>query len=76
VGIIADPFMGSGSTIAAAEAIGVQAVGVERHAAYYQLARKTIPKLAALRLPVSVVSPIQRMDSSDELSLFSVAQIL
>ena len=29
-GVIADPFMGSGSTIAAAEAIGLSAVGAER----------------------------------------------
>lgn len=50
-GIIADPFMGSGSTIAAAEAVGVTAVGVERFANYYELSRKAIPQLAALRLP-------------------------
>ncbi len=31
-GVIADPFMGSGSTAAAAEAVGVRCVGVERHA--------------------------------------------
>jgi site-specific DNA-methyltransferase (adenine-specific) len=48
VGIIADTFMGSGSTIAAAEAVGVQAIGVERFADYYELSRKAIPKLAAL----------------------------
>lgn len=48
VGVIADPFMGSGSTVAAAEALGLQAVGVERYADYYELSRKAIPKLAAI----------------------------
>jgi site-specific DNA-methyltransferase (adenine-specific) len=38
-GVIADPFMGSGSTLAAAEAVGVQCVGVERDAEYFALAR-------------------------------------
>ena len=31
-GVIADPFMGSGSTVAAAEAMGLHCVGVQRHA--------------------------------------------
>jgi site-specific DNA-methyltransferase (adenine-specific) len=48
VGVIADPFMGSGSTVAAAEALGLQAVGVERYADYYELSREAIPKLAAI----------------------------
>lgn len=48
VGVIADTFMGSGSTMAAAEAVGVQSVGVERYADYYELSRKAIPKLAAV----------------------------
>src|SRR5262249_41129261 len=30
-GVIADPFMGSGSTVAAAEAIGYKCIGVERY---------------------------------------------
>ncbi len=47
-GVIVDPFAGSGSTIAAAEAVGVAAVGVERHRPYYDLAQKAVPKLAAL----------------------------
>jgi site-specific DNA-methyltransferase (adenine-specific) len=47
-GIIADPFMGSGSTIAAAEAVGLCAVGVERTREYYSLATQAIPKLIAL----------------------------
>lgn len=37
-GIVLDPFAGSGSTVAAAAAVGYAAVGVERDAAYYQLA--------------------------------------
>lgn len=44
-GIVADPFMGSGSTIAAAEAIGLKAVGVEKHADYFEIAKQAIPKL-------------------------------
>ena len=50
VGIVADTFMGSGSTIAAAEAVGVQAIGVERLAGYYEMSSQAIPKLAALKL--------------------------
>ena len=50
-GLIADPFMGSGSTIAAAEALKVPAIGVERYAEYYNLATEVIPSLAAVRLP-------------------------
>lgn len=48
-GIIADPFMGSGSTIAAAEALDLCAIGVERHPDYYAMSREVIPKLAGLR---------------------------
>lgn len=50
-GIIADPFMGSGSTIAAAESLGLQSVGVEINPEYFQLAQNAIPQLASLRLP-------------------------
>jgi site-specific DNA-methyltransferase (adenine-specific) len=47
-GIVADPFMGSGSTVAAAEAIGYWAVGVERHEEYFAMSEQAIPRLAAL----------------------------
>lgn len=49
-GTLADPFMGSGSTVAAAEAIGYACVGVERYDDYFNLAKKVVPKLAALRI--------------------------
>jgi site-specific DNA-methyltransferase (adenine-specific) len=49
-GVLADPFAGSGSTIAAAEAIGYSCVGVERYEDYYDLALKSIPKLRELRV--------------------------
>ena len=49
-GIILDPFMGSGSTIAAAEALGLSAIGIERHADYFNMAKLAIPHLAALTI--------------------------
>ena len=43
-----DPFMGSGSTIAAAEAVGYDSIGVELDEEYFKLAERSIPRLAAL----------------------------
>ena len=50
-GVVVDPFMGSGSTVAAAEAVGVRAIGVERFKDYYDMGVRAIPKLSALRVP-------------------------
>lgn len=50
-GVVVDPFMGSGSTIAAGEAVGVQTIGIERYRDYYDMARKAIPKLKDIRIP-------------------------
>lgn len=44
-GIILNPFMGSGSTIAAATAVGYASVGVEKDSMYFSLAQKAIPAL-------------------------------
>ena len=51
-GVVADPFMGSGSTIAACEAVGVQGIGVERRREYFDMARQAIPRLKALETDV------------------------
>jgi site-specific DNA-methyltransferase (adenine-specific) len=47
-GTVLDPFMGSGSTIAAAKAVGYDSVGVELDGEYFKLAERSIPRLAAL----------------------------
>jgi len=47
-GVVVDPFMGSGSTVAAAEAIGYRCVGIERYESYFNIAKDAVPKLRAL----------------------------
>jgi site-specific DNA-methyltransferase (adenine-specific) len=47
IGTVLDPFMGSGSTIAAASACGLRSIGLEHNAEYFGLAERAIPKLAA-----------------------------
>lgn len=47
-GIILDPFMGSGSTIAAATALGLESIGLEINPEYFALAKAAIPKLVSL----------------------------
>ena len=47
-GIVLDPFMGAGSTIAAAAAIGYASIGVEMDPVYFGIAQQAIPTLAEL----------------------------
>lgn len=47
-GTVLDPFMGSGSTVAAASACNLDSIGLEINSDYFALAAKAIPKLAAL----------------------------
>ncbi|HET8761716.1 MAG TPA: DNA methyltransferase [Nitrospiria bacterium] len=48
-GVVLDPFAGSGSTLAAAEAVGYQSIGVEKDSHYFDMARKAIPKLTMFK---------------------------
>lgn len=48
-GMILDPFAGSGSTLAAAEAVGYESIGVEKEQRFFELARKAIPRLASFK---------------------------
>jgi len=47
-GIVLDPFMGGGSTIAAAEHIGYRSIGIELDSKYFALAEGAIPRLAKI----------------------------
>lgn len=49
-GIVLDPFAGAASTLAAAEAVGYESVGVERDAGYFRIATKALPDLATLNV--------------------------
>ncbi len=48
-GIILDPFAGSGSTLAAANAVGYRSTGLEADPKFFRLAEGAIPKLSSLR---------------------------
>jgi site-specific DNA-methyltransferase (adenine-specific) len=60
-GIVLDPFMGAGSTIAAAKAVGYESIGIELDPAYFRIADKAIPALAELK-EKSASSPKGRAD--------------
>ena len=53
-GIVLDPFAGSGSTLAAATAVGYDSIGIESDPEYARLAERAIPKLAALNCGAAV----------------------
>ncbi|MHB1109730.1 MAG: DNA-methyltransferase [Devosia sp.] len=56
VGVVLDPFAGSGSTLAAAKSIGYPSIGIERDAHYFALARHAIPRLS--ELSVQQIDPV------------------
>lgn len=47
-GVVLDPFAGSGSTLAACEAVGYEGIGVELDPCYVEVARDAIAKLASI----------------------------
>jgi DNA modification methylase len=49
-GRILDPFIGSGATIAAAAACGLQCVGLELNREYFEMAVKAIPELMIIKV--------------------------
>lgn len=75
-GVIVDPFMGSGSTLAAAEAMNLCAVGIERYTDYFESSKEAIPALANLDIrlerwdiaPTKLLSPQPTRQKSMELA--------
>ena len=55
-GIVLDPFAGSGSTLAACNAVGYTSVGIERDPLYFGMAKKAIDPLSRIEL-VDPVAP-------------------
>lgn len=68
-GTILDPFMGSGSTIAAAHAQGLTAVGVEMDPEFYTMANTGIPRLAQ----VQIRKLMRQEDAEEQPVLFDLA---
>ena len=58
-GVILDPFMGSGSTIAAAKAIGYYSIGIENDSSYFAMAKRAIPELAKYTIPDAITQRTQ-----------------
>jgi len=75
-GKILDPFMGGGSTLAAADNVGYNSVGVEIDKIYYDLAFAGVPLLATLyaqqELPVQEQASLfpELVDQANQTALF------
>ena len=46
-GVVLDPFCGAGSTLAAANAVGYESIGIEKDGEYFAMAERAVPLLAA-----------------------------
>jgi DNA modification methylase len=58
IGTVLDPFMGAGSTIAAAVAVGYTSIGLEIDPMFFAMAEKAIPALSSL--PVNGITRVIR----------------
>lgn len=63
-GVVLDPFAGSGSTLAAAEAVGYASIGVERDAEYFALAQEAIPRLRSMAVAALDGGPTDKTQNS------------
>lgn len=65
-GRVLDPFAGCGSTLAAAEYLGIDSVGIEIDAEYYQKALEAIPKLSKVKTKHYVPKACQSVAAIDD----------
>lgn len=64
-GIVLDPFMGAGSTIAAAIAVGYRSIGVESDSEFFELAEKSVPQLAAFGIAAPIIKAKHRVSLNE-----------
>ena len=64
-GVLLDPFMGSGATVAAASALGLRSIGIERDRRFYDAAVKVVPKLAAIDVADGVSTSVAGRKSTE-----------
>lgn len=73
-GVILDPFAGSGSTLAACQAVGYNSIGVEVDESFYRMAEMAIPQLASLLVRQEDRIVVERAKnngaSKEQMSLF------
>lgn len=48
-GVVLDPFCGAGSTLAAAESVGYESIGIEKDPHYFEMAKKALARLAVFK---------------------------
>ncbi len=70
-GVVLDPFMGAGSTIAAARAVGYRSIGIELDPIYFDIAQKAIPALSELRVKSPNGATGETDAASEELAFVS-----
>lgn len=59
-GVILDPFMGAGATIASADHLKLRSIGIEISSEYFAMARRAIPRLSSLHGSGLPSQPISR----------------
>lgn len=72
-GTVLDPFMGGGSTVAAACAVGYDSIGIESDPEFFDMAKAAIPKLAGLPSggkPANRASLVSQGAENAQLNLF------
>jgi len=57
VGTVLDPFMGGGSTIAAAMAVGYDSIGIEIDPVFFKISERAIPRLSELAVGGEACKP-------------------
>jgi len=68
-GVILDPFMGCGSTIAAAQVLGIRSIGIEINETYFKLAKKAVPKLTTFEVMVNGKGGAHQRIAEEEASI-------